>query len=170
MQSLYQQAFTLSEMQRGPKLSKKVHITVENEQLLLARHKLLNAQVAAAMSEQWREQQSVSALKKQLVQLQSKVSDAHNRLHYTQASTALPLQASTSPEHSLPSTFSITFVHCRAVCIGKCQTAAILYLRTLRLERISLPLSKLCWMSHLRAFPAGSGAAQHQSHTAAHRA
>ena len=36
------------------------------------------------MSEQWREQLSVSALKKQLVQLQSKVSDAHNRLHYTQ--------------------------------------------------------------------------------------
>ena len=38
------------------------------------------------MSEQWREQQSVSALKKQLVLLQSKVSDAHNRLHYTQVS------------------------------------------------------------------------------------
>jgi len=60
------------------------HLTKEEATATLLTLEEAHKQVAEAMSGQWREKQSVSALKKQLVVLQSKVSEAHGRLHYTQ--------------------------------------------------------------------------------------
>ncbi|PSC70793.1 chlorophyllide a oxygenase [Micractinium conductrix] len=68
------------------------HVTRADALCTLSAIEEANARVEELLSEESRERHSVSALKRQLVELQGEVSEAHQRLHLTQARVEQNLQ------------------------------------------------------------------------------